>query len=55
MSGTLHGSDVKRFIDAMEADGGPAYDIAIPLVADAYGIPGGLVNIDASAIHSVRY
>ncbi|MDJ0347290.1 hypothetical protein QMK19_39560 [Streptomyces sp. H10-C2] len=55
MSGTLHGQDVKTFIDAMEGEGGPHYDIAIPLVADAYGIPGGLINVSASVIHSVNY
>ncbi|EFF88171.1 PE-PGRS family protein [Streptomyces sp. e14] len=55
MSGTLHGSDVKTFIDAMEAKGGPQYDVAIPLIADAYGIPGGLIDIGRSTIHSVDY
>ncbi|MFF5639775.1 hypothetical protein [Streptomyces sp. NPDC012825] len=55
MSGTLHGSDVKTFIDAMEQEGGPDYDTAIPLIADAYGIPGGLINVGASTIHSVNY
>ncbi|MEU2358853.1 hypothetical protein ABZ599_38860 [Streptomyces misionensis] len=55
MSGTLHGSDVKLFIDAMEAKGGPDYETAIPLIADAYGIPGGLINVGASQIHSVHY
>lgn len=55
MSGTLHGADVKTFIDAMEAEGGPDYDVAIPLIADAYGIPGGLINVAASTIHSVTY
>ena len=55
MSGTLHGSDVKTFIDAMEAEGGPDYHTAIPLIADAYGIPGGLLDIRRSTIHSVDY
>lgn len=55
MSGTLHGADVKTFIDAMEQEGGPDYETAIPLVADAYGIPGGLVDVGSSAVHSVRY
>ncbi|MGW1379555.1 hypothetical protein ACWD6P_35545 [Streptomyces sp. NPDC002446] len=57
MSGTLHGSDVKTFIDAMEPPkgGAPDYDTAIPLIADAYGIPGGLINVGASTIHSVNY
>ena len=55
MSGTLHGSDVKVFIDAMEAEGGPDYEIAIPLIGDAYGIPGGLINVGASRIDSVIY
>lgn len=55
MSGTLHGADVKTFIDAMEAPGGPDYNTAIPLVADAYGIPGGLINVEASTIYSVNY
>ncbi|MFF7373625.1 hypothetical protein [Streptomyces tricolor] len=55
MSGTLHGSDVKAFIDAMEEEGGPNYDVAIPLIADAYGIPGGLVNVGRSTIRSVDY
>lgn len=55
MSGTLHGRDVKTFIDAMERDGGPDYDTAIPLIADAYGIPGGLVQVGQSAVYSVSY
>lgn len=55
MSGTLHGPDVKAFIDAMEAKDGPDYHTAIPLIADAYGIPGGLIDIEASVIHSVDY
>lgn len=55
MSGTLHGSDVKTFIDAMEAKGGPEYDIAIPLIAEAYGIPGDLIDLQRSTIHSVDY
>lgn len=55
MSGTLHGADVKTFIDAMEAEGGPDYETAIPLIADAYGIPGGLINVAESEIYSVRY
>lgn len=55
MSGTLHGADVKAFIDAMEGEGGPDYDTAIPLIADAYGIPGGLINVGASEIRSVDY
>lgn len=55
MSGTLHGQDVKAFIDAMEGEGGPDYETAIPLVADAYGIPGGLVNVARSTVYSVNY
>lgn len=55
MSGTLHGGDVKAFIDAMERDGGPDYDVAIPLIADAYGIPGGLVSVGRSSIYNVSY
>ncbi|MEU9523697.1 hypothetical protein [Streptomyces sp. NPDC048224] len=55
MSGTLHGADVKTFIDAMEAEGGPNYDVAIALIADAYGIPGGLIDVGASQIHRVTY
>lgn len=55
MSGTLHGADVKTFIDAMEAPGGPDYHTAIPLIADAYGIPGGLIDVDRSSIYSVDY
>ncbi|MFB7225497.1 hypothetical protein [Streptomyces sp. NPDC056227] len=55
MSGTLHGQDVKAFIDAMEGEGGPDYEIAIGLIADAYGIPGGLIDVGRSTIHSVDY
>ncbi|MFJ5851305.1 hypothetical protein, partial [Streptomyces sp. NPDC092903] len=55
MSGTLHGMDVKKFIDAMEAEDGPDYETAIPLVADAYGIPGGLIDIERSTVYSVQY
>ncbi|MGW6151516.1 hypothetical protein ACWFN4_30045 [Bacillus mycoides] len=52
MQGVLHGQDVKTFIDAMEAGD---METAIPLVADAYGIPGGLVNVAASSIHHIGY
>jgi len=55
MSGTLHGRDVKAFIDAMEKEGGPDYATAIPLIADAYGIPGGLINMRDSVVQSVTY
>ncbi|MFF8697342.1 hypothetical protein ACF08W_34600 [Streptomyces sp. NPDC015144] len=55
MSGTLHGADVREFIDAMEAEDGPKYGIAIPLIADAYGIPGHLINMDRSGVYSVTY
>ncbi|MEU3084737.1 hypothetical protein ABZ697_31105 [Streptomyces albidoflavus] len=55
MSGTLTGADVKRFIDAMEAEGGPNLHIAIPLIADAYGIPGGLIDVSLSTVRSVNY
>ncbi|MFE7113201.1 hypothetical protein ACFU98_44370 [Streptomyces sp. NPDC057575] len=55
MSGTLHGADVKRFIDAMEDPNGPDYKTAIPLIADAYGIPSGLINVERSTIYSVTY
>jgi hypothetical protein len=55
MSGTLHGEDVKAFIDAMEAEGGPLYNVAIPLIGDAYGLPGDLIDLDRSRIDSVHY
>lgn len=55
MSGTLHGQDVKTFIDAMEDKDGPDYETAIPLVADAYGIPGGLIDVERSTVYSVSY
>ncbi|MDF4254713.1 hypothetical protein [Streptomyces sp. WMMB303] len=54
MSGSLHGADVKTFLDAMEQDP-PDYDTAIPLVGDAYGIPGELINIGESTIRSVNW
>ncbi|MFF7013231.1 hypothetical protein ACFY9Y_35055 [Streptomyces fimicarius] len=52
MQGVLNGTDVKTFMDAIEAG---KMDIAIPLVADAYGIPGGLINVKASTIHHIGY
>lgn len=55
MSGTLHGADVKTFIDAMEGKFGPNYDVAIPLIAEAYGIDGDLINVGASTIRTVTY
>ncbi|MFE9341326.1 hypothetical protein [Streptomyces sp. NPDC007063] len=55
MSGSLHGADVKTFLDAMEQDPPPDYDTAIPLVGDAYGIPGELINIGESVIRSVNW
>jgi hypothetical protein len=55
MSGTLHGQDVKTFIDAMEGRGGPNYYVAIPLIAEAYGIDGDLIDVGASVIRSVTY
>ncbi|MFF2228962.1 hypothetical protein ACFVV7_37215 [Streptomyces globisporus] len=55
MSGTVHGADVKTFIDAMEGKGGPDYFIAIPLIAEAYGIPGGLIDVQRSTIRSLDY
>lgn len=55
MSGTLHGADVKVFIDAMEGDGGPDYETAIPMIADSYGIPGELINVAASTVYAVHY
>ncbi|MEU1224701.1 hypothetical protein [Streptomyces microflavus] len=52
MHGVLKGADVKKFMDAIEAG---EMDVAVPLVADAYGIPGGLVNVGASTIHHIGY
>lgn len=52
MSGTLHGADVKTFIDAIEAGD---YATAIPLIADAYGIPGGLIDMQRSTVYNVTY
>ncbi|OYP09988.1 hypothetical protein CFC35_41980 [Streptomyces sp. FBKL.4005] len=54
MSGTLHGADVKKFIDAMEADP-PDHETAIPLIGDAYGIPGGLIRVGHSHIYSIHW
>jgi len=57
MSGTLHGDDVKTFIDAMEREGedGPDYETAIPLIATAYGIDGDLIDVGRSTIRTVTY
>jgi len=54
LSGTLHGSDVQTFLDAME-ENPPDYETAIPPVAEAYGIPRGLINVGRSTIRSVTW